>query len=84
VIRDFVVLQFYQYPVFLLRRCWQNRINELYFNLVDYLSTLIQPAAMKGHGIAISFSTDAHLMSGLSVARHLLSLLRLLPFWAFK
>jgi len=39
---------------------------------------------MKGHGIAISFATDAHLMSRLSAARYLLSLLRLLPFWAFK
>jgi hypothetical protein len=39
---------------------------------------------MKGHGIAIGFTTDAHLMSGLSAVRYLLSLLRLLPFWAFK
>jgi len=39
---------------------------------------------MKGHGVAIRFQSDAHLMSGLSAARYPLNLLRLLPFWAFK
>jgi len=51
---------------------------------IDNLTGNIQLAAMKGHGTSISFATDARYISGLSAARYLLSLLRLLPFWAFK
>lgn len=51
---------------------------------IEYLTGNIQLAAMKGHGTCISFASDARYISGQSVARYLLSLLRLLPFWAFK